>query len=251
MKVLVAAHKPYWMPEDSLYLPVQVGAAGVPSIEGFQRDDEGADISALNPRYSELTALYWAWKNLDEDYLGLAHYRRHFAGTGERGVLTSEELAKLLQQAPVVLPKKRYYYIETIEGHYGHTFDPVHIEIVRIALEALHPEYLKAFNAHMHQRSAHIWNMMVMRRDVLDAYCSWLFPVLELVDVGIDYTGMSPFEQRAVGRLAERLLDPWLAYNDIDYVEAPVRSLERVNWVKKGGSFLAAKLFGRKYEKSF
>ena len=50
IKVMVAAHKPYWMPEDGVYLPVQVGAAGKESIDkSWQRDDEGESISHLNP----------------------------------------------------------------------------------------------------------------------------------------------------------------------------------------------------------
>ena len=64
LKMLVASHKPYWMPDDPAYLPVQVGAAGKETIPGFQRDDEGENISAKNPNYCELTALYWAWKDL-------------------------------------------------------------------------------------------------------------------------------------------------------------------------------------------
>ena len=27
-KLLVSSHKPYWVPEDPLYLPLQVGACG-------------------------------------------------------------------------------------------------------------------------------------------------------------------------------------------------------------------------------
>ena len=63
VKVIVAAHKPYEMPFDKMYLPVHVGAAGKDSI-GYQRDDEGDNISNLNPYYCELTGLYWAWTNL-------------------------------------------------------------------------------------------------------------------------------------------------------------------------------------------
>ena len=45
--ILIAAHKPYWMPEDPLYLPVQVGAANSESVlSGYQRDDEGDNISS-------------------------------------------------------------------------------------------------------------------------------------------------------------------------------------------------------------
>lgn len=58
IKIITAAHKPYTIPSDSMYLPVQVGAAGKTSI-GYQRDDDGDNISSLNPCYCELTGLYW------------------------------------------------------------------------------------------------------------------------------------------------------------------------------------------------
>lgn len=44
IKILVAAHKPYWMSDDDVYLPIQVGAAGKESL-GRQRDDERDNIS--------------------------------------------------------------------------------------------------------------------------------------------------------------------------------------------------------------
>ena len=80
IKILVASHKKAEMPEDSMYLPVHVGRALYPDREfGYQSDAEGDNISIKNPYYCELTALYWAWKNLKADYVGLAHYRRHFS----------------------------------------------------------------------------------------------------------------------------------------------------------------------------
>ena len=98
--VVVAAHKPYAMPNDPLYLPLHVGAEGKEPF-GFTGDNTGDHISAKNPTFCELTGLYWAWKNLDADYIGLAHYRRHFGGKG-RGkdplsrVLTEAEATRLL-----------------------------------------------------------------------------------------------------------------------------------------------------------
>ena len=77
-KILVACHKKTKTPFESVYLPIQVGAAGNDPI-GFARDDNGDNISDKNPMYCELTGLYWAWKNLSCDYLGLVHYRRYFS----------------------------------------------------------------------------------------------------------------------------------------------------------------------------
>lgn len=62
IKVLVAAHKKCVLPNDSIYLPVQVGKALHPELvlEGYQPDNEGQNIYSKNPYYSELTAIYWA-----------------------------------------------------------------------------------------------------------------------------------------------------------------------------------------------
>ena len=117
-KITVITHKPYAMPSDALYLPLQVGAAGKKAI-GFTPDDTGDNISEKNPYFCELTGLYWAWNNLDCDYLGLVHYRRYLAGKMQfiingknKGILSEEELNKLLENTDIILPKKRNYFIE-------------------------------------------------------------------------------------------------------------------------------------------
>ena len=152
IKVIIAAHKPYWMPDDPLYLPVHVGAAGKDVIPGYQRDDEGDNISTKNPHYCELTGVYWAWKNLDADYVGLAHYRRHFRGKGPRNILTLEEASQLFSKAPVVVPKKTDYVISTVEQHYADTHSPEHLVAMRKAVATVSPEYLDAYDACMKLR---------------------------------------------------------------------------------------------------
>ena len=62
-----------------MYLPIQVGKKLCPETNlGFQNDDVGDNISRKNSYYSELTALYWIWKNNPAAYKGLVHYRRFF-----------------------------------------------------------------------------------------------------------------------------------------------------------------------------
>ena len=78
IKIIIALHKPYWVPADPAYLPLHVGKEGKADI-GFRGDNSGDNISTRNGTFCELTGLYWAWKNLhDVEYIGFCHYRRFF-----------------------------------------------------------------------------------------------------------------------------------------------------------------------------
>ena len=122
IKIIIATHKKYRMPEDSMYLPLHVGAEGKKDI-GYTKDNTGDNISLKNPSFCELTGMYWAWKNLSADYVGLAHYRRHFGkkkGTDLfDGVLKYDELLPLISGHKIFVPKKRRYYIESLYSHYA------------------------------------------------------------------------------------------------------------------------------------
>jgi len=50
-KIIVATHKQFTMPADTdLYLPIHVGSEGKEKL-GYQCDNEGDNISSLNPYY--------------------------------------------------------------------------------------------------------------------------------------------------------------------------------------------------------
>lgn len=79
IKILVAHHKEGLIINNNVYLPIQVGNVLHQDVKlGIQGDDEGENISDKNSIYCEMTAWYWAWKNLKADYIGLCHYRRYF-----------------------------------------------------------------------------------------------------------------------------------------------------------------------------
>lgn len=252
--VIVAAHKPYAMPNDPLYLPLHVGAEGKESF-GFAGDNTGENISAKNPTFCELTGLYWAWKNLDADYVGLAHYRRHFGGKGKgepiSRVLTEAEAVRLLKDKDGILPNKRKYYIENLYSHYVHTMHPEPLELTGEIIREKYPAYAEAFEGLKKRTSAHMFNMMILRKDHLDAYCTWLFSILFELEKRVDATAYDAFHARFFGRVSELLLDVWLSEQHLELAEVPVIGMEKTNWIKKGGSFLMAKFFGKKYDKSF
>lgn len=241
VKIVVAAHKPYSMPADAVYLPLQVGAAGKPPI-GFQRDDEGENISGKNANWCELTGIYWAWKNLEADAVGLVHYRRHFRGA--RGVVTGDELTSLMDCHDIILPRKRNYFIETNYSQYAHAHHASDLDETRRILVERHPSYVDSFDAVMRSTKGHRFNMFVMKRPLFDGYCEWLFDVLFELERRLDISAYSAYDARVFGFVAERLLDVWLnRQNGVRVSELPVLHLEGQNWPRKIVSFLRRKFW--------
>lgn len=81
IKIVVAAHKPYQMPEDDMYIPLHVGAEGKTNIDGtpldlgYQKDNEGDNISVKTHIIANLLAsimrgkiflpIIWDWCIID------------------------------------------------------------------------------------------------------------------------------------------------------------------------------------------
>jgi hypothetical protein len=251
IKILIAAHKKYWMPSDPVYLPLHVGAEGKMDL-GYTKDNTGDNISIKNPNFCELTGLYWAWKNLEADYIGLVHYRRYFTRKEvhdiekkREQILTGEEWEKILTAHPVVVADKRKYYIESNRSHYNHAHHPEGLDLAEQIIREKCPEYLPAFDMVMKRTWAHMFNMFVMRREYFDAYMKWMFDILFELEKRVDITGWDKYESRIYGFVSELLLDVWLEQNHIYYVEQNVSFMEKQNWLKKGGAFLKRKFFGR------
>lgn len=250
IQVIVAAHKAYSMPKDPMYLPLHVGKEGKDLELGFQGDNTGDHISCKNPTFCELTGIYWAWKNLHCDYIGLAHYRRHFRGKKTRdkwdGILTTAQAEALLKDTDVLLPKRRNYYIETVYNQYVHAHPAEPLDLA-LQLAADQGEAYKKAVASMKKRTwTHIYNMFLMKKDIFDNYCQWLFPILFEVERKIDISSYSQYDKRVFGFLSERLLDIYLEANGIPYREVPVMFMEQQNWLKKGTAFLKRKFFPKK-----
>ena len=261
VKIIIATHKKYRMPEDKMYVPVHVGAEGKNDL-GYMKDNNGENISLLNPSFCELTGLYWAWKNLDYEYLGLAHYRRHFSLKKRNdqwsSVLTYSELKPYLDKVRVFVPKKRKYYIETLYSHYDHTHYSEQLDTTRKIIERMYPEYIKSYDKIMKQRYGYMFNMMIMTKDLMDDYCTWLFNILFELQKQLTMPELSNFQGRFYGRVSEIIFNVWLDYQlqsgkikKSEVMELSCIHMEDINWLKKGSAFLKAKFFGKRYEGSF
>ena len=254
IEIIIATHKKYRMPTDNMYLPVQVGAYNTDAI-GYMRDDEGDNISFTNKNYCELTGLYWAWKNTEYDYLGLAHYRRHFVKRGiikpitktqkwervvDKKYLTQTLLAEE-NETKIILPCKRYYFIESNYSQYIHAHHAEDLDITRKIIVEKFPDYVESYDKVMGDTKGHRFNMFIMERTLADKYCEWLFDILFELEKRLNISEYTDNDKRVFGFVSERLLDVWIKKNKCKYEELPVAFMEKQNWVKKIIAFLRRK----------
>ncbi len=247
IKIIIATHKKYWMPSDNIYLPIHVGKSGKVDI-GYQGDDTGENISNKNANYCELTGLYWAWKNLDADYIGLAHYRRHFTtknskGTKEERVISLAQLEELVNKYDIILPIPRNYYIETNYSQYVHAHNKEDLDYTRQIIAEKYPRFIKAYDESMKRTIGHRFNMFIMKKEKFDDYCKWLFDILFELEKRLDISSYNKNDARVFGFVSERLLDVWIETNNFKYKDIPYIFMEKQNWLVKGKNFVKRKFF--------
>ena len=173
--------------------------------ENALRDDTGDNISAKNKQFCELTALYWLWKHAGEDIIGLAHYRRHF-------LLPKDWKARMLDNTIDVLLPVPLYVAPSVEENFKNRHDPSDWAFMMQCLKKDFPgDFQKAcafFKGNLYSPC----NMFIMKREVLNALCSWLFPILFNV---ADHGGQKEdsYLNRYPGFISERLISLFFEIN--------------------------------------
>ena len=117
-------------------------------------------------------------------------------------------------------------------------------------LHEKYPDYLAAWDRIMKRTDGYRFNMCIMRRNLMDAYCAWLFDILFEVEKRLDISNYSAYDARVFGFISERLLDVWVEKNQPPVKVLPVVNLESQHWGKKIWNFLLRKLSGGKLGKT-
>ena len=236
IEILVVNHKPSYVPDNALLKPIQVGTelSGT-KLEGMTYyDDTGDNISKKNQSYCELTATYWAWKNLDADYYGLFHYRRYlsFANDNETSKypgrayadipssiselrIDENHMRELIENYDLIVPRKDNTEATTGEATLYDQYANEHfisdldycIEYIEKKYPAIAP-YLDALQGN----EAYFCNMFIMRRELFEQYCSFIFDVLDSFEENNDISAYNTQQYRVTGFLAERLTNIFIHY---------------------------------------
>lgn len=240
IKIFVSCHKNSTVPQNALLSKIQVGTAlSKETIKSAMYDNTGENISEKNKAYCELTAQYWAWKNVQAEYYGFFHYRRYLTflqdypvqvgGTirakkvlpyyfcdsptdgVEKFAITQEQMEATITKYDIVTVLREQSNSTAYE-QYCQFHKKADLDRMLEILSHRRPEYAEVAKEYMASRSLYFLNMYVMRKELFFAYMEWLFPLLEEFEQQTDFSDYSEQEYRACAYLAERLFGIWFTY---------------------------------------
>jgi len=239
---------------DSIYQPIMAGNTLLSGNQSIPGDDTGENISEKNPYYSELTGIYWVWKNTHQDVTGSCHYRRFFTAQPEPflyklkrllyypaglykkrygliytentdsfvpRILNHQELNDLLNKYDAILPQARKLKY-TVETHYRRYHDINDLNLLEAILSEKYPEYLEAFHDVLQSKKLYANNMFVLKDEHFQEFMSWWFDVLFEFERRIDLDLYTDYQKRILGFIAERLLNIWFKKQQLNCFELPV-----------------------------
>ncbi|KIR02150.1 Glycosyltransferase [Lachnospiraceae bacterium TWA4] len=101
----------------------------------------------------------------------------------------------------------------------------------------------------MKRRWGHMFNMFIMKKELVDEYCSFLFEFLEKLESEIsqDVLDYNLFQARVYGRISEFMLDVWIDSRGYSYKELGFLYMESINWNQKIKKFLKSKFLHQYY----
>ena len=239
--------------QDDMYYPIMAGNASVGSTS-IQGDDTGDNISDKNKNYSELTGIYWVWKNMKEDIVGSCHYRRYFTAkpepflykfkrllympiglyrkrygliyTGNTScflprILEKEEICRIMSEYDAVLPQARKLRY-SVRTHYGRHHNINDFKVLELIITQKYPDYIEAFNMMLNSNRLYANNMFILHNDHYQEFMEWWFDILFEFERQINVSQYAGYQERILGFIAERLLNVWFIKRQLKVLELPV-----------------------------
>lgn len=220
--------------QSEIVSPIQTGRAIAADIfREMIGDDTGDNISDKNPTFSELSAMYWVWKNYDSignpDYIGFMHYRRQFIFNEKLGIpfpkwtssfyyfpslheaipyFADEEIKRIVPHYDLLIPKYSVTPTLNIKDEYTYMIPGSRADIfdtfIKICRE-IHPTWEEEIKRVERGNVVALCNMFVMKRELFFEYCNFAFPVLFELEKRVDKTNLSTNGLRFCGYMAEKL----------------------------------------------
>ena len=199
--------------DNPLYIPVRCGAVYDERKDvKMLGDDTGDNISEKRMDFCEFTVMYWAWKNIQADYYGLCHYRRYLSFANQEfeewneqrfyyeeklnvdsvkkhGLMSSKQIKNQIKEydvvtsityqakdVPIIPPCNTVQ--ELFANHPALLTSNEVIDKVSAIIKRKFTQYYDCFQEELNSNSHRGFNCFVMRKDVFNLFCEYLFGVL-------------------------------------------------------------------------
>ena len=198
----------------------QVMCTETDCLKVLQSDITQGKHIADKENYCELRAQYFVWKNFGHaaDYVGFFHFRRYLDLNNKQfqrknitpysikkfpnyAEYTMKQIEPCLQNCDVIAPIWEYTGCSVWKRYAqspGHRVED--LEKVYDIISTVYPTYKSAATAYLNGKGEYFGNMYLMRYELFQNYCTWLFDILERFDR--ETPDMLP---RTDGYLGERL----------------------------------------------
>lgn len=219
--IYAMTHKRFDESHIDLYKPLFVGAHGKEDTYGYIRDDSGDNISHKNCYYSELTGLYWVYKNVtDMDIVGCCHYRRYLIDDDEN-ILSKEQIIGYLKDYDCITSKcldlNYTYYYGFSENH-----KPYYLDETRKVIQDIYPDYLADYDRLVNDKHTYFGNILICEKPLFDEYAKWLFDILFTLEDRIVIEEENSYHRRIFGFISEFLWFLWVKHNKLAAKELKV-----------------------------
>lgn len=176
---------------------------------GYILDDDGENISELNPLLGDLTGLYWVWKNARDEFIGTNQYCRFYK---------DDQLTSLFPLNVNTLYVSNFRELSNnIWAQYEECHGKLGIQLLQKAIEMRSiPITQSMFDMMYHQYHISTCNSFFGHTKVFNVICSILFEIIDELYSGSKYIiehvqykihpNRSPHEKRTLAFLAERIL---------------------------------------------
>lgn len=228
IKLFVTCHKQFVIPPCKLLYPTLAGADFNKHVEGYYNDNDGENISFKNKKYCELTVQYYAWKNHDADYYGFMHYRRYFLFAKdikeseifidnfnnfvETYDYNEQTLQDVITKYDLIIPKRNWFGTNMLQYASVRTQDLKDLTFCTNYIIKKYPKMKSAVRKYMISLRGYSCNMFVMKKELFNDYCAWLFDILEQHEKFNSHANSDVQTYRVSGYLAERLLGIYITY---------------------------------------
>lgn len=241
IKILISCNKETEYINNNILQPIQLGCSLKKEyFDDMLHDDNGDNISELNNMYCEMTAQYWAWKNLDLDYYGFCHYRRYFnfsnkyyeedsfgniidkyidKNTVYKYGLDENTIRNIVENNDIVITERKDLrtigvgYKNVLYQYKGNNFlHSKDLQTIYTIIKELYPEFERYASLYLNGYESSFCNMYILKKEIFLGYCEWVFSILAEFCKRTDMSKYSTEALRTPGHLAERLFGIYYLY---------------------------------------